>query len=237
IDKIVARDAKPSRRNLLDRAVTRVAVGIRQISIRIFPALTRVAFAADAVHGNRERFMRFPTNRSIGHSAGLESPDDRLDRFDVVKRNRRARRTQFHQSPQSTKLARLVVNTRAVLFKCFVASRAAGVLQLVHRLRIELMQFAVASVLVLAAGFKRVAIGLPYREGYAVTPANFLSDHIDANAADTRRRPGKIFVDEILIKTDGFEDLGAAVTLERRDTHLRDDFDYAFVDGLDVVMG
>ncbi len=42
----------------------------------------------------------------------------------------------------------------------------------------------------------------------------------ELNAADTGRRPGKVFVDEGLTQPDGFKNLRPAVGLDRRDAHL-----------------
>ncbi len=64
---------------------------------------------------------------------------------------------------------------------------------------------------------------------------HFLGNDVQTNAADTRWRPGEVAIHEILIQTQGLEDLGAAVTLDRRNAHLRNHFDDPFVDGLDVV--
>ena len=45
----------------------------------------------------------------------------------------------------------------------------------------------------------------------------------------------KYLIDQILVESDGLENLRAAVALYRRDAHLRDHLDDAFVYGLDVV--
>jgi len=59
-DQVLTRDAKARRGDLLDRAATRVAIRIRDITGRIFAALAGIASAANTVHGDSERFMRFP---------------------------------------------------------------------------------------------------------------------------------------------------------------------------------
>ena len=61
-------------------------------------------------------------------------------------------------------------------------------------------------------------------------------DLVDADAADARRRVREVRIDEFLIQADRFEDLRAAIALQRRDAHLRHDFENALVDGLDVVV-
>ena len=40
----------------------------------------------------------------------------------------------------------------------------------------------------------------------------------------------------VLLKPDGFENLRAAIALNRRDAHLGHDFDHAFDSGLDEIL-
>ena len=70
--------------------VLRVAVRHRHVAIRIFAAFAGVALAADAVHGDGERLVRFLGDGAVAHRAGLEALHDAFDRFDFVDRNRLA---------------------------------------------------------------------------------------------------------------------------------------------------
>jgi hypothetical protein len=65
----------PSRR--LDRLEAR----------RILAAFAGVRLAADAVHGDRQRAVRFGRNRAERHGAGGEALDDLLRRLDLVQRH------------------------------------------------------------------------------------------------------------------------------------------------------
>ncbi len=60
--------------------------------------------------------------------------------------------------------------------------------------------------------------------------------HIQAYALDARSRAGEVLLHQRLVQPDGFKDLRAAVALERRDAHLREDLQQALVDGLLVVL-
>ncbi len=79
-------------------------------------------------------------------------------------------------------------------------------------------------------------IYLAFSKSYVMALSYLLSDHIDANAANSRRGPGEILVHEILVESNCFKDLSAAVTLDGRDTHFGDDLDDALVNGLDVIL-
>src|SRR6266568_1057269 len=57
VDQIVAGYPKATRRYLLNRAVSRIAVRINEIAPRIFPALAGVAFAANPIHRNGQRLV------------------------------------------------------------------------------------------------------------------------------------------------------------------------------------
>ena len=60
-------------------------------------------------------------------------------------------------------------------------------------------------------------------------------DDVDVGAADPRRGPREVAVDEAAVEADRLEDLRAAVALQRRDPHLRHDLQDALVQRLDVV--
>ena len=108
----------------------------------------------------------------------------------------------------------------------------------VHGLWIEEVVFTFATPLILTSQFQ-LAVGtlfwahwvchrMPYR--------NFLSDLIEADTPETRHRSGEVFINEILSKTDCFEDLSAGVGSDRRHAHLRHHLQHTFSTRLDVVL-
>ena len=99
--QIVARHAKAARCHLFDRAIFRIAVGFEHIARRIFAALAGVALAADAVHRDGQRFVRFFADRAVGHGAGLEPLDDLVHRLHFLDRNRLRFILQAPSSPRS----------------------------------------------------------------------------------------------------------------------------------------
>ena len=92
-------------------------LGIGIVALRIFAAFAGVALAADAVHGDGQRFVRFLADRAVGHRAGLEALHDALDRFDFLDRNRlrvflkSSKPRSVHQVP------RLLVDQRGVFLE------------------------------------------------------------------------------------------------------------------------
>src|SRR6266700_7480822 len=92
-------------------------------------------------------------------------------------------------------------------------------------LRIEQVVLAVVAPLVLAADLKHVPVDWPGRKRAPVPEQNFLSDDLQPDAFDARRRPGEILVNNRLLQADSFENLRAPVALDGRDAHLGDDLD------------
>ena len=107
VDEVLARDAEARRRHLLDGAVPRVAVRIGHVPGRILAALAGVRLAAEPVHRDRQRLVRFLADRAVGHRAGREPLDDRLDRLDFVDRNRLRRRLSARAARASVARCRL----------------------------------------------------------------------------------------------------------------------------------
>ena len=95
----------------------------------------------------------------------LEALHDRLDRLDFLDRDRLVGELQLEQAAQRAEPLRLVVDQLAVFLEDLVVAGAAGVLQLVDRLRVEEVVLALLALLVLAADVERVAVERPVGEG------------------------------------------------------------------------
>ena len=236
LGEIVTGHTEAARRHLLDRAVFRIAVGFQHVARRIFAALAGIALAADAVHRDRQGFMGFFADRAVGHGAGLEPFDDRVHRLDFLDGNRLRRVFERHQTAQCRDPLRLIVDQPGVFFERPVIVVAAGLLQQMNRPRVEQMELAILAVLVLAVDFQRVAVQRIGRKRPRMLLLRFPRHFFQTDAADSRRRPGKILIDQLLAQPDRFENLRAAVGLDGRDAHLRHHFDDAFVDGFVVAF-
>ena len=80
-------------------------LGIERVARRVFAAFAGVALAADAVHGDGQRLVRFLADRAVGHRAGLEALDDRFDRLDFLDRDRRCGELEIEQAAQRAELS------------------------------------------------------------------------------------------------------------------------------------
>ena len=132
-------------------------------------------------------------------------------------------------------VAALIVDDLGELPIDRVLPGARRVLQLLHGLRIEEVQLAVAPPAVSPPDSQVRRGREPRRERTRVPLLDLARDDVHADAADTRRGPREVAIDERLFEADGFEDLRAAVALQRRDAHLGHHLEDALVERLDVV--
>src|SRR5947208_400947 len=84
VDEIFRRHAEAAGGDLLDRRAHGIAVRQRLEAVGFLAPFTGVGFAADAVHGDGERGMRFARNRAERHGTGGEATPDALPRRALV---------------------------------------------------------------------------------------------------------------------------------------------------------
>ena len=214
----------------------RVPVGIGHESLFVLAALARVGLSADAVHGDRQGLVRFLADRAERHRAGGESLHDLGSRLDVVQRNRRAGRFQIEHAAQHQEIAVLLIHDVRELLESLETRLLHRVLELADRERVQQMAFAPHAVLIFAADAQlrvRVARQL-HRE--LVLQDRLSRQHFDADALDPRSRSRKVAFHERTVQSDGLENLGALITLQRRDAHLRESLQKPLVDRLHVAL-
>ena len=68
VDEVMARHAEPADCDLLDGGILRIAVRQRNVTLRVFAAFAGVGFAAEAVHRDGERLVRFLAKSSRSSS-------------------------------------------------------------------------------------------------------------------------------------------------------------------------
>ncbi len=90
VDQVIGGDAEAAGGHLLDGAAAQIAVGVGLEALFVFPALAGVGLAADAVHGDGERLVRFLADGAEGHGAGGEALDDFAGGLDFFERDRTA---------------------------------------------------------------------------------------------------------------------------------------------------
>ena len=74
------------------------------VALGIFAAFAGVALAADAVHRDGERLVRFLADGAVAHRAGLEALDDAVDRFDFLDGNRLVGPFEIEQAAQGAQV-------------------------------------------------------------------------------------------------------------------------------------
>ncbi len=91
VDQVVGGDAEAAGGHLLDGAAPQIAVGVALEALFVFAALAGVGLAADAVHGDGQRLVRFLADGAERHGAGGEALDDFAGRLHFFERHRVAR--------------------------------------------------------------------------------------------------------------------------------------------------
>ena len=161
------------------------------------------------------------------------------DRLDLVDRHRRTLAVlEAEQPAQRHQPLGLLVDRRGVLLEDVVATGPRRVLQPEHRLRVEQVQLALATPLVLAADVERAVRGSrSAREGRrrACRARDLLCEHLETDAAELGRRAGEVAVHELLVEPDRLEDLRPVVGRDGRDAHLRHHLEHALAERLDQV--
>src|SRR5438477_12956255 len=76
---------------------------------------------------------------------------------------------------------------------------------------------------------------LGIRESRTVPAKGFLGHDVEADPADARRRSREMTGHQRGVESNGFADLGAAIALQRRDSHLRQDFEQSLADRFGVA--
>jgi hypothetical protein len=86
---------------------------------------------------------------------------------------------------------------------------------------VHIDEFAFAPVTILTSFVERRFVAGAIRKRFPVPQADFFGDHIETDSTYARWGPGEIMIDEILSQSDRFENLRAAIALQRADAHLR----------------
>ena len=236
VDQIVGGDAEAAAGHLLDGAAAQIAVGVGREALFVLAAFAGVRHAADAVHGDGQRLVRFLADGPEAHGAGRESLDDLLGRLDLFNRNGLVGVLELEQSAQSTELAVLLVDQVGVLLEGGRVVLPHRVLHLADGERIEQVILAALAVLILAADDQ---IGLRLRErleGVGMLHLRLAGQHVQADALDARGGAGEVGVDQRFVQAHCLKDLRAAIALQSADAHLREGLQQALVDGLDEVL-
>ncbi len=224
VDQIGRRHAETTRGDLFD---LRHLLGA--VAHRVFAAFARVAACAEAVHRDRERFVRLGRERAERHAGRVEALQNRFDRLDFLERHGRADRLHGEQVAQRGRHA--LVDRIGVFPVQLGVAGAHRKLQRTDDVGVVHMEFAARQRLHQAARRQRivrVARGDRLRLVFALNLG-------EAGAADARGRAREAQIDDVLIEADDLEQLRAAITGDRRDAHLRDDLEQALLDAAAIA--
>ena len=231
VHQIVDGDAEPPRGHLLDGAAP-----VGPEALFVLAAFAGVGSSADLVHGSGQRLVRLLADGAERHGAGGEPLHDLARRLDLFERHGMLPLLQLDQPTQRAQLAVLVVDQVRKLLERSVALLPDRVLQLADGLRIDQVILAAGPGLIVAAGVQiQVRIGdRAIRK--IVLQLGFGRQDIQPHTLDARGCTREVLVHELLVETDGLEDLRSPVALEGGDPHLGEDLQQSLVDGFQIVV-
>src|SRR5581483_6560283 len=151
VDQVMRRHAKTSGCNLFNGATARIATGQWNEARFVFAAFACIGTATNAIHCNRNRFMRFGADGAERHRSGSEALDDLRSRLYFFDRNRWRCESKLDQAAQRAKLFVLFIYGRRVLLERRIIFLPDSVLQRADRLRIQQMMLAVNTKKIVAA--------------------------------------------------------------------------------------
>ena len=224
VREIVDGHAETAARHLLDRRPLRVAVRQRRVTCLVLAALARVRLAADAVHRDGERLVRFRGDGAEAHGPGGEALDDLGRGLDGIEFDGAAGGARPEsQQPAQRALARvLFVDVFREPPIGVGAVRARRHLQIRHRLGIPHVRVAAtAPVEIAGVGEHGQGHGVTRRIAGRVAALHLFREHLEAHALHAARGSGKTAFHDFVRQAHGLEDLRALVGLQRRDAHLR----------------
>ena len=216
--QVGTRHAEAAGSHLLHRAVPDGTEAVLR-----FSALAGVGFSSQSVHGLRHGPVGLLGDGAVGHGSGLETLHQAVHTLHLADGHRLPGRHELQKRPQRVGPAR-IVHHGGVLPEFLIAVFPHRLLEKNDGLRPVQVVFLLvpAPQRMEAAGVKgrihRQAQGI---EGVVMPGRDIFADLREADAADAADGPGEILVDEFFPETDGFEDPGRLIGLDRGDPHLR----------------
>ena len=235
VNEVIGGNTETSGSDLLDRTHLRIAVSHSLVSFRILTTFTGVGLTAKAVHRDRQCFVSFLTDGTVGHSTCLKALNDILNRLDFVDGDRLLRRNEFQKTSDGAESFIFFVQAAAVFLKEVIVTFSDCILQLVDGLRIKHMVLAVFSPLVYTTG-GQTGLGLLCLICRFHTLLHFFCDLRKTDTADTGCGRSEVFFNDFFSDTQCLKDLGTLVTLDCRDTHLGKDLHDTMTCRVDVVI-
>ena len=231
--QVFSRDTKTARRNLLDFGTQRITVLQRQIdfynflanhafqgfaffdrdafelltvAVRVFTTLTRVTFAADAVHGNSQRGVGFRADGTQRHGTCGKAFHDFFGRLNLVNRDGLAQvNLELKQAAQRHVATVLVVDQLCVFFVGVEVVGTRGMLQLGNRVRRPHVVFTTHAEGIFAACIEHVGQHRVITEGRAVHAQRLFSNLEHAHAFNLAGRAGEELGNRLAAQANRFK--------------------------------
>ena len=174
--------------------------------------------------------MGFRAECADRHRGGIKAFEQFRRRFNLIDADRGIARVQRQQIAQRG--CRTVVHQLSILLIIAVLTALNGLLQGAHHVRVIGMVFATVHILQLSTLIQR----LTCQPGAFGEVQQILLEVTKVRAADAADYALEAEVGNIVMQTDGFEQLRAAVRGDGRDAHLGHDLVQTFVDAVTVVQ-
>ena len=232
VGQVIHGHAKATAGYLLDRRALGIAVVEGRETSRVFAAFAGIGFAANAIHGDGEAFVRFFGNRTEAHGAGGEAAHDFFFAFHFVESDFAASGfVELQQTAQRGTARTFFVGLFRKPPISFFVVAARRHLQIGDGFGIPHVRVAVATpVEVARVRQHRQRDHALRRKSQRVATLHFFRQNIEANALHAACRTRETALYHVVGQSDGLENLRAFVGLQRRYAHLRHHFQHALGD-------
>ena len=179
--------------------------------------------------------MGFGRDRTVAHRARAEAAQNRLDRIDLFQRHGRSPRLEFQHAAQMAFARRLFVDQLREFAIRQLVALSRGLLNVGDVVRVPGVLLAGRPPGEQAhVGEDREIVVVSRGVAQLVTTDRFLTEDVEADAADPAGGSPEALVDDLVAQPDSLEDLGTLVALQRRDPHLGHHFEDALLRGFAV---
>ena len=171
------------------------------------------------IHSDRQRFVGFLRNRTVGHGSGLKSPYNGIYTFYLFDGNAFLRISEVHETSQISGF--LFINLSCILLKHCVIVLPDGLLEEVNRRRIVPVMLSLTAKTMPPHTLQcKIRLSSQWIKCLTVTQFHILLYLFHGNPAHPAEGVGKIRINDLFGDAHRLEDLGTLVRLDRGDAHL-----------------
>src|SRR5579884_2537069 len=182
-------------------------------------AFACIRFAANPIHGDRKRRVRFARDRAKRHRARRKAAHNQIRGLDFLDRNRLPSvflsLFDAEEVADAQRLARVFVKKRRIGPVGGFIVAANGMLEERYSLRGPGVRLAADAEGIFSSGIERVAIKRRIAKGLLMAAHGLLGNFGKPSTANSCGRAGEITINEIFSESNCLEDLSAAIGLDR----------------------